>query len=741
MFTPSRLRSLLVALVVAAAAVGPAAEEPSHLPAPAFPDVVTLHDRGRDAQALALLGEKIARTNDDDLVLAGEILRAHILAAGQRYAESATAWLAIAGRESSLAHFARRNAVVTYLDAGEIAKAENTLGDMRSGVASRDDTDLMLLLAAAYRTRKAYDDAERVFDSVLAIEHDSARRDEAEIGLASTLEQAGEVETALEVLHRAQAEHHDAWLFQKARVEEARLARSKGLLPEPFACREALPLAVSLRQEARFHDAIQILDGCTSRDSASASAPAMAFEIVNDYYLLRDDRHAQERARAFLAAFPASKLVGGVRSIQQRIAVRQGATAEVRALGLALWRDQSTVVSAAERRTAARLLAAYLVSIGDLDGGLAVYRQMLATILPRTDKIDCLWRAGVAAECAGHHEQARMFLRQALTLRPGSDTAPLVTYWLGVSEAALGDAEESRRLLTSLVSDAPYSYYGIRARQRLGPDLGRLTTETTAAPPAPVPVLTLRDANRQHPYFRAASLLAAAGLTSDAADFARRLARLSPADKALVLVAARASADAGDFHDAWSLAVIHFNWLLQRPAPALPDDLWELAYPRAFWTNVEESARAAKIDPLLMLAVMRQESQFDPRARSSAGALGLFQIMPDKAASLGDAAGVTAPGEEGLVDPRVNSQLAAVLLAQLLKQFDGAPAPVIASFNAGEDRAAIWWRTAGGREDAFVDLIPYNETRRYAREVLAGYATYRRLYGNPERPLRMEHHD
>jgi soluble lytic murein transglycosylase len=115
--------------------------------------------------------------------------------------------------------------------------------------------------------------------------------------------------------------------------------------------------------------------------------------------------------------------------------------------------------------------------------------------------------------------------------------------------------------------------------------------------------------------------------------------------------------------------------------------------------------------------------------------MGLFQIMPDKAAALGHAAGVTPPGEDGLVDPRVNSQLAAVLLAQLLKQFDGAPAPVVASFNAGEDRVAIWWRTAGGREDAFVDLIPYNETRRYAREVLSSYATYRRLYGATTPPV------
>ena len=78
----------------------------------------------------------------------------------------------------------------------------------------------------------------------------------------------------------------------------------------------------------------------------------------------------------------------------------------------------------------------------------------------------------------------------------------------------------------------------------------------------------------------------------------------------------------------------------------------------------------------------------------------------------------------------MNTAIAARLNADLLELFDGVRAPVIASYNAGEERVADWWEGAQGlRQDFFVDTIPYSETRRFVREVLANYAAYQRVYG------------
>jgi soluble lytic murein transglycosylase len=133
---------------------------------------------------------------------------------------------------------------------------------------------------------------------------------------------------------------------------------------------------------------------------------------------------------------------------------------------------------------------------------------------------------------------------------------------------------------------------------------------------------------------------------------------------------------------------------------------------------------------------MRQESRFDPNARSNVGAIGLFQIMTYTAEALAHRAGVPnvldngSVNESTLAHPAVNSAIAARLTADLLGIFDGANAPVAASYHAGEDRVAIWWAAASGvPEDFFVDTIPYSETRRFVREVLANRSAYERVYG------------
>ncbi len=181
--------------------------------------------------------------------------------------------------------------------------------------------------------------------------------------------------------------------------------------------------------------------------------------------------------------------------------------------------------------------------------------------------------------------------------------------------------------------------------------------------------------------------------------------------------------------------VSYFGAFLRQPGRGLPDDFWHLAYPRPFWDAVQAAADRAGVDPVLLVSLMRQESRFDSAARSPVGAVGLFQIMPYTASALGQTAGLGdmfADGvdEEMLMQPAVNVAIAARLTANLLHQFDGEIAPVIASYNAGEERVAVWWSASSALgEDMFVDSIPYTETRRFVREVLTNYATYRRVYG------------
>ena len=130
-----------------------------------------------------------------------------------------------------------------------------------------------------------------------------------------------------------------------------------------------------------------------------------------------------------------------------------------------------------------------------------------------------------------------------------------------------------------------------------------------------------------------------------------------------------------------------------------------------------------------MLGLARQESHFDPLARSPVGAIGLFQLMPYTAAEIDPA--FAEPGAiERLVEPAVSAELGAAHLAQHLKRFGGALAPTIASYNADRERVQVWWDEAKELpEELFIDSIPYRETRAYVRQVLANYAMYQRAFG------------
>ena len=162
-----------------------------------------------------------------------------------------------------------------------------------------------------------------------------------------------------------------------------------------------------------------------------------------------------------------------------------------------------------------------------------------------------------------------------------------------------------------------------------------------------------------------------------------------------------------------------------------------MVYPRPFLDEIDSAARNHDVDPMLLLALMRQESRFDPAARSPVGAIGLLQIMPYAASALAESAGVAEivdgdrVDETALIDPAINTAIAARMIHNLLEMFDGALSPVVASYNAGEERVAIWWESARHlSEDFFVDTIPYSETRRFVRQVLANYAAYQKIYGN-----------
>ena len=150
------------------------------------------------------------------------------------------------------------------------------------------------------------------------------------------------------------------------------------------------------------------------------------------------------------------------------------------------------------------------------------------------------------------------------------------------------------------------------------------------------------------------------------------------------------------------------------------------------WDQVREAAREAGVDPFLVLAVIRQESRFEDQAESHAGALGVMQIMPRTARSLAEEVGMGAFEKDQLSDPAVSIRMGSRYLGEQIRCFaSGATREVgfelgLAAYNAGPRAARQWVRRFPVDDpDAFVERIPYKETRIYVKKVLKNYTVYK----------------
>jgi soluble lytic murein transglycosylase len=304
-------------------------------------------------------------------------------------------------------------------------------------------------------------------------------------------------------------------------------------------------------------------------------------------------------------------------------------------------------------------------------------------------------------------------------------------YWRGRVLARRGLKTESEEQFASVLRDAPDGYYADLAEPLVG--------TAPPSPDAPTPVaLAVPPSIALHGYhWERCRELHAIGM-DDAA--AREIAALTNelaggGEREPFLLEAYSDVEAHG-------RALKLAQRLQADLP--PSTFAAYQYPRAYWPRVTAAADAARLDPFVVLSLMRQESLFDPRAASPAAAYGLMQLLTTTASRVaGRPVDATA-----LFDPTTNITLGTRYLRQLLDRFNGDLAKALAAYNGGEDAVTKWeHRAPGAATDEFVETISYRETRHYVKTVLGNYRRYRRLYGAPgetralERAARVDPYD
>lgn len=354
---------------------------------------------------------------------------------------------------------------------------------------------------------------------------------------------------------------------------------------------------------------------------------------------------------------------------------------------------------------------------GDIDDAAALYEKTAASPSKADETALALMRIGDIAFVREDYPKAAKIFTDFRARYPPGDVHDQATYWAALSLIRSGNTATGNQLLRELRRTSPLSYYGIRAADVIG---GDLLDGGLAEPPT-----TNAEARQKvNAGMVRWELLREVGWDEAAAFELYALKQRFASDKAALYEIAEELNRQG----APYLAIGAGREILTRNG-TWDRRLLRIMYPMPYEKLIKREARARGLDPYLVAALIRQESRFNRKAISGAGAVGLMQVMPATGKQLRRKTGVGKVTQKKLTEPEINVKLGTKFLADLMGMYGSRIDAVLVAYNAGPSRAYRWRGFPEYRAgDLFVERIPFDETREYVKVVMSNAAIYRALY-------------
>ncbi len=657
------------------------------------------------------------------------------------HARAVTLLVPIAGDRSLLGDYARLYLARGYIGLARDADATTPLEELlRLYPGSR------LFPDAAYQlgnVRRRGGDCGQG-SVLLALARDKAGSDplgaDAALDLASCLQRAGRFADARQAL----AQVRDTWPLERAdRDARAALelldAAHPELKPRPTVD-GAIEEAKLLSREGENEKSVALLEGLARDNQGSPDVLPVDLELAAG---LKRVGRLDDRERLLREVIRASPAGGAGQNAAMMLATQlwnRGRNRET----VAILDDLDAHQPPASMRDEILYMRARIHEEAQSWTPAITLFQRLVREYPKSDRAaDALWRW---TWISYRHEPPARHLatfEQTHALARSPDVAHRIRFWQAMALDAAGQSKHAAEILEALASDDPTGYYGRLAK--LGPHGER---------PALKPLTgTESAASRALSTTTALDALTLGPSPAKRADIAERLERARALSDALLddlalaeLDAAAASADLDDASRVWAARLYASLGSPNRALRAIQKarsgglsseaqlelgsiPIERFLYPLPFPYHLRRLAAGDALDPLLVASLIRNESAFDPHARSPADARGLMQIIPSTARRL--AAEVPVDGFEldQLFQPRVSMTLGCHYLASLLTRYGGDLERAVAAYNAGEEAVDRWTkRDPELRGAAFAESIPYSETRAYVRNVVRDWLAYRETY-------------
>ncbi|HEX2690169.1 MAG TPA: transglycosylase SLT domain-containing protein [Kofleriaceae bacterium] len=387
-------------------------------------------------------------------------------------------------------------------------------------------------------------------------------------------------------------------------------------------------------------------------------------------------------------------------------------------------------------------------ALGDDKQVLAVLSS-LPTKFPDGDNVaEAMWRLGWHAWRDQKYDDAITWWKKQLELVPRDDSyygEGEAQYWLGRAYAAQGKPQDAIASWQAAVRIAPAAYYALLSLNRLretdAKAYAAMLTEISTAPKGfdpKAPAFAFRPRLEWGtPGFLRAMELLRLGLGVPAERELKKLGLSAPADKKRV-------DDPDKIEKLWAMAYLYdragryatsiwpTRWHILDYRKQWPIGTnrarWLVAYPKAYWELLTRHAAANQVPIAMQIAIVREESGFDPLDESYANAIGLTQMIPPTAKDFAKGTGID-PTRENLRDPEKNVTIGGRFLGFLYKQWDGFTLLVPPSYNAGPAGVRKMLRARGTWDaDEFVEGIADDQARNYTKRVLGSFFTYTWLY-------------
>lgn len=342
------------------------------------------------------------------------------------------------------------------------------------------------------------------------------------------------------------------------------------------------------------------------------------------------------------------------------------------------------------------------------------------------------WKIAQQQAQAGDLIAAWQWAQPIAANNPDSPLAPKASFWVGKWARQLDRPQEAQTAFESVLGRYPKSYYAWRSAVALGWNVGDFTTvrqmlpsiaRTKARSILPVGSPLVRE-------------LYQLGLDKEAwtqfqAEIGIHRETLSVTEQ---FIYGLMKLERGEYlrgiNQIWQLKDqkephAQQEWQSLRQMP----EYWQALFPFPFEETIFHWSQQRELNPLLVIALIRQESRFEPEISSIAGAVGLMQVMPGTGQWVADQIKLK---QYSLSDPEDNINLGTYYLDYTHRQYDNNSLLAVASYNAGPGNVAKWVARYGFDDpDIFVEKIPFPETKGYVETVFENYWNYMRIY-NPE---------